>query len=83
MDLQHGGCTIHITVGIEGGAIVAHARIELGPGTVSASDDTHDMEFHRDFVDENEAVQFAHERAIAWIDEHVELAASAGLNGAG
>jgi len=35
------------------------------------------MEFHRDFVDEHEALEFARERATAWIDEHVERAEGA------
>jgi folate-dependent phosphoribosylglycinamide formyltransferase PurN len=82
MDFQYEGCTVHVTAGIDHGAIVAHARIELGPGAVGASGDTHEMEFHRDFVDEHEAVQFAQERAIAWVDEHVEPPASPGPNGA-
>ena len=58
--------------GVDDGAIVAQARIEVTEGAVSSSDDTHDMEFHRDFVDEHEAIEFARERATDWIDEHVE-----------
>ncbi|HEX7931640.1 MAG TPA: hypothetical protein VF573_00940 [Paraburkholderia sp.] len=74
MDFEYGGCTVHITAGIENGKIVAQARIEVASDSVSSIDDTHDMEFHRDFVDEHEAIEFARERAMAWIDEHVEQA---------
>jgi folate-dependent phosphoribosylglycinamide formyltransferase PurN len=72
MDFKYGGCLVHITAGLDDGTIVAQARIEVAPGSVSSSDDTHDMEFHSDFVDEHEAIEFARERAMAWIDEHVE-----------
>lgn len=77
MDFEYGGCIVHLTAGVDGGTIVAHARIEVIPGNVSSGDDMHDMEFHRDFVDEHEALEFARERATAWIDEHVERAEGA------
>ncbi|WP_175165839.1 hypothetical protein [Paraburkholderia fynbosensis] len=74
MEFEHRRCIVHLTAGIENNAIVGHARIELPRRAVSTTsgEDVHDMEFHRDFIDENEAIWFAREGAIAWIDEHVE-----------
>ncbi|RKT14273.1 hypothetical protein B0G69_7516 [Paraburkholderia sp. RAU2J] len=74
MVFEHERCIVYLTAGIENNAIVGHARIELPRATVSTTtgEEVHDIAFHRDFLDENEAMEFARERAIAWIDEHVE-----------
>jgi hypothetical protein len=69
MEFRYGSCVIHATAGIDGGAIVGNARI-YPPALDGTEPRSHDMEFHCDFIDEHEAIAFAHERAGAWIDEH-------------
>ncbi|KIG07524.1 hypothetical protein [Caballeronia concitans] len=73
MESRYRSCTIHTSASIENGSIVGNARIYLP--TVNDGDEveSHDMEFHLSFVDENEAIAFAKEGAIAWIDEHEAL----------
>jgi len=34
MDFEYGGCIVHLTAGVDAGTIVAHARIEVTPGSV-------------------------------------------------
>jgi hypothetical protein len=69
MEFQHRSCTIHATAGIDNGALMASARI-YSPTTDGYFADSHDMEFRRDFLDEHEAISFALEGAVTWIDEH-------------
>ncbi|HYS64656.1 MAG TPA: hypothetical protein VEN30_12715 [Paraburkholderia sp.] len=70
MEFKYKSCTIHATAGVDSDAIVANVRIYLPSPYDGPFDETHEMEFHRDFLDEHEAIAFAHERAVAWIDEH-------------
>jgi hypothetical protein len=70
MEFKYKSCTIHATASLDGDAIVANARIYMPSADDCPADDTHEMEFHRDFLDEHEAIEFAHERAVAWLDEH-------------
>ncbi|WP_244818054.1 hypothetical protein [Caballeronia sp. Lep1P3] len=74
MESQYRSCTIHTSASIENGSIVGNARIYMAPAKPDDEIESHDMEFHLSFVDENEAVEFARERAMAWVDEHEALA---------
>ncbi|VXB42000.1 conserved hypothetical protein [Burkholderia sp. 8Y] len=74
MEFQYRSCTIHTSASVEDGSIVGNARIYLPPANEGDEIDSHDMDFHLAFVDENEAIAFARERAMAWVDEHEALA---------
>lgn len=74
MEIKYRSCTIHTSASIDDGSIVGNARIYLPTANDGDAMESHDMEFRLSFVDENEAMAFAKEGAIAWIDEHEALA---------
>jgi hypothetical protein len=74
MEFQYRSCTINTSASIEDGSIVGNARIYMPVAKEGDDVESHDMDFHLSFVDENEAIAFARERAMAWVDEHEALA---------
>jgi len=63
-------CLICTSASIEDGRIVANARIFVPASDGSFEDDVHDLCLDENFVDENEALTFARERAMGWVEEH-------------
>jgi hypothetical protein len=74
MRFDYRSCVIYVTASLDGSDIVSHACIyyfRSDAGDLATS--THEMEFHSDFLDENEAIAFASNRARKWVDEHAVL----------
>lgn len=63
-------CLISTCASIEDGRIVANARIFSPASDGSFDDDVHDLCMDENFIDENEALSFARERAMGWVEEH-------------
>lgn len=63
-------CWISTSASIEDGRIVANARIFTPAADGSFEDDVHDLRCDENFVDENEALTFVHERATSWVEEN-------------
>lgn len=63
-------CLISTSASIDEGRIVAHARIFSPATDGSFDDDVHDLRLDDNFIDENEALMFARERAMGWVEEH-------------
>ncbi|SDD27679.1 hypothetical protein [Paraburkholderia lycopersici] len=63
-------CLISASVSVEDGRIVANARIFIPSADGSFEDDVQDLCLDENFIDENEALTFARERAMGWIEEH-------------
>ncbi|MCG5077470.1 hypothetical protein [Paraburkholderia tagetis] len=63
-------CLISTSASIDEGRIVANARIFIPASDGSFEDDVYDLCFDDNFIDENEALTFARERAMGWIEEH-------------
>lgn len=63
-------CLISTSASINEGRIVANARIFTPATDGSFEDDIHDLYLDQNFIDENEALTFACERATAWVEEH-------------
>ncbi|RAR54625.1 hypothetical protein C7401_124122 [Paraburkholderia unamae] len=63
-------CLISTSAGIDDGRIVANARIFTPASDGSFEDDVHDLYLDENFIDEHEALMFARECAMGWVDEH-------------
>jgi hypothetical protein len=63
-------CLISASASVEDGRIVANARIFVPSPDGSFEDDVHDLCLDENFIDENEALNFARESAMEWIEEH-------------
>ncbi|MEM5314364.1 hypothetical protein [Paraburkholderia sp. JHI869] len=63
-------CLISTSASIDNGKIVANARIFVPASDGSLEDDVHDLCLDENFIDENEALAFARERAVGWVEEH-------------
>ncbi|WP_224039819.1 hypothetical protein [Paraburkholderia unamae] len=63
-------CLISASTSIDDGKIVASARIFVPASDGSFEDDVHDLRLDEHFIDENEALAFARERAMGWVEEH-------------
>ncbi|TDG03251.1 hypothetical protein E1N52_35815 [Paraburkholderia guartelaensis] len=63
-------CLISLSASIDDGRIVANARIFVPASDGSFDDDVYDLRLDDNFIDENEALNFARERATDWVEEH-------------
>ncbi len=63
-------CLISTCASIDDGRIVANARIFSPASDGSFDDDVHDLCLDENFIDEHEALTFARERAMLWVEEH-------------
>lgn len=70
MQFVFNSCQINCCASIDDGRIVGNARIFVPSTDGSFEDEVHDLCFDDGFVDENEALTFARERAMGWVEEH-------------
>lgn len=70
MQFTFQSCLISMSASIDDGRIVANARIFVPSSDGSFDDDIHDLCLDDNFIDENEALAFARERAMGWVEEH-------------
>lgn len=70
MQFTFQSCLISTSASIDDGRIVANARIFIPASDGSFEDDVYDLCLDENFIDENEALSFARERAMSWVEEH-------------
>ncbi|MEM5423446.1 MULTISPECIES: hypothetical protein [Paraburkholderia] len=70
MQFMFQSCLISTSASIDDGRIVANARIFVPASDGSFEDDVHDICLDDNFIDENEALSYARERAMGWVEEH-------------
>ncbi|WP_322044067.1 hypothetical protein [Paraburkholderia sp. J67] len=70
MQFMFHSCLISTCASIEDGRIIANARIFSPASDGSFDDDVHELCLDENFIDENEALSFARERAKGWVEEH-------------
>ncbi|MEX3966603.1 hypothetical protein AB4Y42_30995 [Paraburkholderia sp. EG286B] len=70
MQFMFQSCLISTSASIDDGRIVANARIFVPASDGSFEDDVHDLCLDGNFIDENEALTYARECAMGWVEEH-------------